>query len=326
MLFLWIKPSIAPSEVPHQTINIRLQNSPALEELNKQELKQTPEETQQAKPQEEKQQDKLLEDPKNLPNSYRSDQHEGSSNQINNESGSIKEGERAKVKKAKQKKVVEKEVRETVTVEDDGAKATESIDNAEAQQIIDQDLIGVYGDYEDLDDESVDSVGESEEGIESTVEVETFEDISSKDVKTIGNTTLLSDSELSDTFVIDPFSEEESREFNVINRYLKQIWDVVIQGWVNPLSEGQVRQEPEVEIVFELNMHGSIRSPEIKRSSKFPQLDNSLIMRLEALRDHKFDMHESYLEKYRFFTLRWSGSRTAYELLPYENKHSDESR
>lgn len=327
ILFWWLKPEF--KHIEKKSFMVQLQASQLVTEITE----TIPEETQTQEPppepkkEEAKKDDPAPEpDPATLPNSYRKEAAEGSINQADKEAGSIKEGERAKTKKSEQKKAKEVAVKEVVKVEPDRSDKPKVSEEKSDSDALEDALIGVYGDLDEYD-ESIDSLGESDEGVESEIEVETLDDEwKKKDVDVVGNTTLLADSELSETFVEDPFSVEKSREFNIINSYLKAIWDAVMEGWTNPLSEGQIKQGPVVEIVFELSSEGSIREPTVRMQSKFPKLDESLIQRLEELKNHKFDMHESYLDKYRYFTLRWSGSKVAYELMPFEEGVSNPSK
>lgn len=307
-----IRPPAGPAIQGQKTVKVRL-TAPETKETSEKLKTEPPPKTEQIKP---KEPDPLPE----LPNSYAADSVEGSTNNVKKVDSVIKHGERAKVKKEKNRSLAKQEESGAISTKTASIAQTKKItENNEEDEKLSEILSNLYGDYEGEDEENSQSIGEADDGVESELEIDP-DKVIKRNIEDIGNTKLLADTELSDTFIEDPFSDKKSKEFTIINRYLKAIWDTVIEGWVNPLSEGQIRQEPSVEIMFELNDEGAIRFPKVKVQSKFAQLDASLIKRLEELRHHKFDIHESYLDKYRYFTLRWSGSRDAYELMPFEKE------
>lgn len=274
--------------------------------------------------QKDKPKDIAKDNPEVLPKSYSSKDKVSSGNQVDKDVGNLKHGDRAITKRRKQNQAVEKVV--------DGALTTSEIADTQAKasdQASDDDLedalSSVYGDFEGYDDEQVDSEGESDEGIESNVRVKAYEGELVRNAVEVGNTKLLMDHELSEAFVEDPFSDAQSNEVTTINRYLQAIHQKVLGGWNNPLSDGHIKQQPYVEIIFELNSEGYIRNPKVRVQSIFPELDASLISHLKSLRNHKFEMHKSYIDKYRFIRIRWAGSGVDYEAMPFEiDQHTDE--
>ena len=263
----------------------------------------------------EKLKDLSREDPDAIPDSYSSKDVEASANQTNKDVGDLVQGGRAKTKKRKNEKVAEK-ISSGVITSKSSTDRDSNISGISKDHELEAALDSVYGDFEEYAEHS-ESEGEFEEGIESDYQIDTLEELNN-DATEIGNTKLLRDSELAKAFIEDPFSENKSREVKIINKYFKHIQETILDGWVNPLSEGQIRKGPVVEIVFELSSEGYIRFPKVKLQSIFPQLDESLIQRLEEMSNHKFAIHKSYINKYKYLRMTWSGATSSHELMPFE--------
>lgn len=176
---------------------------------------------------------------------------------------------------------------------------------------------GAYNTFIGLDEESNDSVGEEEQGLRSIQENVSDNQFPADQ---LGNYQLLSDQELDGAFVKDPFTEKKAKELKIINIYFKQISDVIFANWDNPLSPAEMKEKTFVRVRLQLNRQGFLEAPGLHIQSKFPKLDQSLLAAVRASMSHRFDIPESYLEKYAHLTLSWSSDGSEYELMPFEKE------
>lgn len=178
-------------------------------------------------------------------------------------------------------------------------------------------LGGVYNTYTGYDDETNDSLGEAEVGLRSTSENITEKEFLNEATQ-IGNYQFLTETELDNAFVKDPFNEKKGKELKLINIYIKEISDIILANWTNPLSPSQIKEGASVKIRIELNKNGFLESPRIYLQSRFPALDQSLMAAIKSSMSHQFNIPQSYLEKYAYLTLSWSSDGSEYELMPFE--------
>lgn len=134
----------------------------------------------------------------------------------------------------------------------------------------------------------------------------------------IGNLELLSDNELSDALVEQPFSEKESSELKLVNRYLARMNEQVLSFWVNPYQGGQMLKGI---IKVELDVSGNLVHSFIYRSSGHRLLDISVLDAIRAV--PRFEVPESEIitrQYYSNLSFHYSSKDEETELMPFEEE------
>lgn len=134
----------------------------------------------------------------------------------------------------------------------------------------------------------------------------------------IGNLELLSDSELSDALVEQPFSEKESNELKLVNRYLKRMNEQVLSFWINPYQGNQMLKGI---IKVELNTKGYLVHSFIYRSSGHRLLDISVLDAIRAV--PRFEVPENEIitrQYYSNLSFHYSSKDEETELMPFEQE------
>lgn len=132
----------------------------------------------------------------------------------------------------------------------------------------------------------------------------------------IGNVALLNESQLRDVEVQDPFSEKESKQVQLVNRYLQRMNAQVKEVWVNPYTGKKMYRGV---IRFELNSNGELVDSFIYKSSGLNDLDQSALKALHAVKRYlvpeNFNDFDRYYRNLRFF---YSSIEEETELMPFE--------
>ncbi|MFV1873880.1 MAG: TonB C-terminal domain-containing protein, partial [Oleiphilus sp.] len=144
------------------------------------------------------------------------------------------------------------------------------------------------------------------------------------EAKQAGNYQFLTDTELDSAFVKDPFSDKKGKELKMINIYTKQIADAIFANWTNPLTPSEIKEGASVKIRFQINENGFVEKPYVYLKSRFPQLDNSLMLAINKIMGFQFEISSTYLEKYKYLSLSWASDGTKYELMPFEKESNQE--
>jgi hypothetical protein len=259
-----------------------------------------------------------LPDPNLLPHSYNIDDEVESSNQEDKSVNEIKSGSNV----ATEKKKVAEQVGGGIITSDSESLSTNVQGSSKDEDIL-KALGGVYNAFTGYDDETNNSQGEEESGLKSI-----NDSVSDKHLENesddIGNYSLLTDVELGDAFVKDPFSEKRGNELKLINIYIKQITDVIFSNWTNPLNPSEIKEGASIRIKFKLNESGFIEEPRLLLQSRYSKLDSSLLLAIKNSMVYQFDIPKSYLEKYSYLTLSWSSDGSEYELMPFQKETEKE--
>ena len=134
----------------------------------------------------------------------------------------------------------------------------------------------------------------------------------------VGNLELLSDNELSDALVEQPFSEKESNELKLVNRYLARMNEQVLSFWVNPYQGSQMLKGI---IKVELDVSGNLVHSFIYRSSGHRLLDISVLDAIRAV--PRFEVPDSEIitrQYYSNLSFHYSSKDEETELMPFEEE------
>lgn len=132
----------------------------------------------------------------------------------------------------------------------------------------------------------------------------------------IGNINLLNDAQLGEVEIEDPFSEKESKEIGLVNRYLQRMTQQVMNVWVNPYKGKRVHKGV---IIMELNAQGILLDSYIYQTSGLDYLDQSVLDALRSIPRYHVPDNEVIANRYyknlRFF---YSSIKEQTELMPFE--------
>ena len=137
----------------------------------------------------------------------------------------------------------------------------------------------------------------------------------------IGNLELLSDGELSDTIVEQPFSENESKELQLVNRYLARMNKQVLSFWINPYKGNQLHRGI---IKVELSSSGYLEDAYIYRSSGHSLLDISVLDAIRAV--PRYEVPDNEIITARYYTnlsFHYSSIEEETELMPFEQEREE---
>jgi len=172
------------------------------------------------------------------------------------------------------------------------------------------------GDGFDL--KQADSSGMAEQGAESELPFIPPEDlkIPLEFLGNLGNMELLPEEDLDNAYVEDPFSEVESKELKLVNRYLKRLTEQVYQYWVNPYQGGNLYSGI---IKLELDVKGYLVHAYIAKSSGYRLLDISALDAIRAV--PRYEVPENEIITRRYYTnlsFHYSSIEEETELMPFE--------
>ncbi|KZZ60204.1 hypothetical protein A3762_15685 [Oleiphilus sp. HI0125] len=172
------------------------------------------------------------------------------------------------------------------------------------------------GSGEELD--TNDSSGEAEIGAESDIAFIPPEElkIPPEFLGNLGNMELLEENDLGNAYVEDPFSEQESKEFKVVNRYLKRFTEQVYEYWVNPYQGAKLFKGV---IKLELDTSGYIVNAFIFKSSGHRLLDISALDAIRAV--PRYEVPDNPVITERYYTnlsFYYSSIEEKTELMPFE--------
>jgi TonB C terminal len=135
-----------------------------------------------------------------------------------------------------------------------------------------------------------------------------------------GNLALLSDMELREADVPQPFSEKKAKELELANKYLARMNAQVMNFWVNPYSGNKMIRGI---IKVELGVDGYLRNATVYRSSGNTLLDISV---LDAIRSvPRYDVPEDEVITARYYTnlsFHYSSLEERPELMPFEEGYA----
>ncbi|KZZ63535.1 hypothetical protein A3765_08025 [Oleiphilus sp. HI0130] len=137
----------------------------------------------------------------------------------------------------------------------------------------------------------------------------------------IGNLELLSDGELSDALVEQPFSENESKELQLVNRYLARMNKQVLSFWINPYKGNQLHRGI---IKVELSSSGYLENAYIYRSSGHTLLDISVLDAIRAV--PRYEVPDNEIITARYYTnlsFHYSSIEEETELMPFEQEREE---
>ena len=137
----------------------------------------------------------------------------------------------------------------------------------------------------------------------------------------IGNLELLSDGQLSDTLVEHPFSESESKELKLVNRYLERMNKQVLSFWINPYKGNKLHRGI---IKVELSSSGYLENAYIYRSSGHRLLDISVLDAIRAV--PRYEVPDNEIITARYYTnlsFHYSSIEEETELMPFEQERAE---
>ena len=321
ILVIWwiLKPDeLASPSARHITVSIQSRNHGLPTDAIEEELNAKPKETEHkieaVEEREIKKEIIPLPDPEILPDTYNVGDEMESTNQLDRSITEVSSG----VNVATEKEKIAKQTGGGV-VTTEAQTSSQAIKGVKNEDDFLEAFGGAYNTLLGYDDETNESQGEAESSLKSKNENTADKEMVHSSYE-VGNYQLLSDLELDKAFVKDPFSEKKGKELKLINLYIKQISDVIFSHWINPLTPAELKEKTFVKIQLHLNRQGFLEEPSLYSQSRFPKLDQSLLLAIKASMNHQFQMPESYLKKYAYLTLSWSSDGSEYELMPFEQE------
>jgi len=156
-----------------------------------------------------------------------------------------------------------------------------------------------------------------------TQEQEDFEMMLPEDIGDgLGNATLLTDSELSEAVVEQPFSEQKAKELELANLYLRRMNEQVRSFWVNPYEGNRLYKGI---IKVELDVTGHLENAYVYRSSGNHLLDISVLDAIRAVPRYKVPDNDVIVNRYyRNLSFYYSSIEEETELMPFEKERKNE--
>lgn len=147
-------------------------------------------------------------------------------------------------------------------------------------------------------------------------DVDEILEIPKKLLGNLGNMTQLSELELGESFVEQPFSEHKSKEFKLVNGYLKRIAE---QVYVFYSKNNNLKSDDTGTIHLKLDPAGYLVSRKLIRSSRNELMDKRAIKAIDSVVQYRLHPNPEINKKYFSELLFYYGGRKAeYELMPYE--------
>lgn len=164
-----------------------------------------------------------------------------------------------------------------------------------------------------------------------THKVEKLEEVDIPDLETpgegeqaLGNLNMLTDPQLREVGVEQPFSEKESEELRVANMILERITRQIRQHLVNPYK-GEKNYRGVV--IFKLDRDGYLQDAYVYRSSGLILLDISVLDAIRAVKRYDVPSNKIIAERYySSIAFEYSTNSSKFELMPFERdgKKKDE--
>lgn len=194
-----------------------------------------------------------------------------------------------------------------VTLPESGADAAKQA----LRQRVEEDLKALFG--EDFSRE--------------THRLEKLEEIDIPDLETPGegeqaqgNLNMLSDPQLREVGVEQPYSEQQSEELRLVNRILERMNQQVIQYWVNPYKGGHIYRGV---IKVELDENGYLRDAYVYHPSGLVLLDISVLDAIRAVKRYEVPENKILAERYYSnLSFHYSSIDEKPELMPFEREAS----
>ncbi len=137
-----------------------------------------------------------------------------------------------------------------------------------------------------------------------------------------GNAKLLTEDELRDTVVEQPFSEQKAKELELANIYLRRMSKQVESFWVNPYEGNRLYKGI---IVMELDLSGHLVRSDIYRSSGNRLLDISVLDAIRAVPRYEVPDNKVIVDRYyRYLHFHYSSIEEKTELMPFEKEAENE--
>jgi len=134
----------------------------------------------------------------------------------------------------------------------------------------------------------------------------------------LGNLEILSDGQLSEAIVEQPFTEEQSNELKLVNKYLARMSAQVKEFWINPYKGNKKLKGI---IKLELSPTGDLLQAYVFRSSGHSLLDVSVLDAIRAV--PRYDVPNNQIIAQRYYTnlsFYYSSIEDETELMPFEKK------
>jgi hypothetical protein len=131
-----------------------------------------------------------------------------------------------------------------------------------------------------------------------------------------GNLNMLTDPQLREVGVEQPFSEKESEELRVVNLILERMNRQVIEHWVNPYKGGKMYRGV---IKVELDADGYLRDAFVYHQSGLVLLDISVLDAIRAVK--RFDVPDNKVIAERYYSnlsFHYSSLDEKPEMMPFE--------
>lgn len=156
-----------------------------------------------------------------------------------------------------------------------------------------------------------------------TYKIETLEEVDIPDLETpgegeqaLGNLNMLSDPQLREVGVEQPFSEKESEELRVVNLILERMNQQVIEHWVNPYKGGKIYRGV---IRVDLDEQGYLRDAFVFRASGLVLLDISVLDAIRAVKRFEVPTNKIIAERYYSnLSFHYSSIDEKPEMMPFE--------
>lgn len=162
-----------------------------------------------------------------------------------------------------------------------------------------------------------------EEFSRETHNIETLPDVDVDDWETPGegeqaqgNLNMLTDPQLREVGVEQPFSEKESEELRVVNLILERMNKQVIEHWVNPYKGGKMFRGV---IKVELDADGYLRDAFVYHPSGLVLLDVSVLDAIRAVK--RYDVPDNKIIAERYYSnlsFHYSSLDEKPEMMPFE--------
>ncbi len=133
-----------------------------------------------------------------------------------------------------------------------------------------------------------------------------------------GSLKLLGESDLRDSVVIQPFSEQRSNELTLANKYLDRMNRQVLAHWVNPYQGGRLYAGI---IRVKISLNGYLEDVRVYRSSGLPYLDESVIKAIKTVK--RFEVPDDEIIVARYYSrmsFHYTSIKGETELMPFQKE------
>jgi hypothetical protein len=134
----------------------------------------------------------------------------------------------------------------------------------------------------------------------------------------VGNLKLLSEADLRNADVVQPFSEQKSREIQMANKYLERMNKQVATFWNNPYQGGRMLRGI---IKIELGANGYLKEAYVFRSSGNKILDYSVLDAIKSVPRYEVPSNPIIAARYYAqLSFHFSSIEQETELMPFEKE------